>query len=195
MPVLLESNMLSSGTMQTWILLLQGINVSGQKRMAMAALQSILADLGFINPRTYIQSGNAVFSSTVSNRSDLSRRIAAGIVSRFGYETPVFLRTAEDFARVIQENPFLTGRQLDPGYLHVTFLSKPLTQKDLTSFAPPASLTDEFQPGIEEIFLFCPDGYGRTKLNNPFFERKLKLRVTTRNWNTILTLDRMAQEI
>jgi uncharacterized protein (DUF1697 family) len=181
--------------MQTWILLLQGINVSGQKRMAMPDLQSMLAGLGLINPRTYIQSGNAVFSSPVSNRSDLSRRIEAGIVDRFGFETPVFLRLAEDFARVIRVNPFLIGRQVDPGYLHVTFLSKPLTDHDRAGLTPPPSTTDEFQPGIEEIYLFCPEGYGRTKLNNPFFERKLKMRVTTRNWNTVLTLHRMALEI
>jgi uncharacterized protein (DUF1697 family) len=181
--------------MQTWILLLQGINVSGQKRMTMPDLQSLLADLGYINPHTYIQSGNAVFSSKESNRSYLSRRIEGGIVDRFGYETPVFLRTAEDFARVIRENPFLTERQEDPSYLHVTFLSKPLTDNNHTGFTPPRSTPDEFQPGIEEIFLFSPNGYGRTKLNNLFFERKLKMRVTTRNWNTVLTLHRMAQEI
>ena len=104
--------------MQTWIFLLQGINVSGQKRMAMPALQSMLEDLGFLNARTYIQSGNAVYSSTESNPSDLSRKIAAGIVDRFGFETPVFLRPAEDFARVIRENPFLTGRQVFQEFLH-----------------------------------------------------------------------------
>jgi uncharacterized protein (DUF1697 family) len=195
MPVLLFSNMLSSGTMQTWILILQGINVSGQKRMAMPDLQSLLADLGYINPRTYIQSGNAVFSSTESNRSYLSQRIEAGIVNRFGYETPVFLRTAEDFARVIRENPFLTGRQEDPGYLHVTFLSAPLTPENRSSLTAPAGIPDEMKPGIEEVYLFCPNGYGRTKLNNPFFERKLKMQVTTRNWNTVLTLHNLAKEI
>ena len=195
MPVLLLSNMLSSGTMQTWILLLQGINVSGQKRMAMSELQSMLAKLGFQNARTYIQSGNAVFSSPESNRSDLSRRIEAGIVDRFGYETPVFLRPVEDFARVIRENPFLAERQEDSGFLHVSFLTNPLTDHDRAGLMPPPSTTDEFQPGIEEIFLFCPQGYGRTKLNNPFFERKLKMRVTTRNWNTVLTLHHIAQEI
>lgn len=174
---------------------MQGINVSGQKRMAMPELQSMLANIGFQNARTYIQSGNAVFSSLESNRSDLSCRVEIGIVDRFGYETPVFLRPAEDFTRVIQDNPFLTGRQKDPGYLHVTFLTNPLTDHDRAGLIPPLSTTDEFQSGIEEIYLLCPDGYGRTKLNNPFFERKLKMRVTTRNWNTVLTLHRMAQEI
>ena len=181
--------------MQTWILLLQGINVSGQKRMAMPELQSMLADLGLNNPRTYIQSGNAVFSSLESNLSDLSRRIEAGIVDRFGYETPVFLRTVEDFARVIRKNPFLAERQEDPGHLHVTFLTNPLTENDRAGLTPPPSTTDEFQPGIEEIYVFCPEGYGRTKLNNPFFERKLKMQVTTRNWNTVLTLHNLAKEI
>jgi uncharacterized protein (DUF1697 family) len=181
--------------MQTWILLLQGINVSGQKRMAIPELQSMLADFGFNNTRTYIQSGNAVFSSPESNRSDLNRRIGAGIVDRFGYETPVFLRSVEDFARIIRDNPFFAGRQEDSGFLHVSFLTNPLTDHERAGLTPPPSKTDEFQPGIEEIFLFCPQGYGRTKLNNSFFERKLKMRVTTRNWNTVLTLHHIAQEI
>jgi uncharacterized protein (DUF1697 family) len=181
--------------MQTWILLIQGINVSGQKRMAMPELRSMLADIGLYNPRTYILSGNAVFSSTESNPSDLSRRIETGIVDRFGYKTPIFLRPAEDFARVIRENPFLAGRQEDPGLLHVTFLSNPLTEKDCACFSPLPATLDELQPGIEEVYLFCPNGYGRTKLNNPFFERKLKMQVTTRNWNTVLTLYNLAKEI
>jgi uncharacterized protein (DUF1697 family) len=181
--------------MQKWILLLQGINVGGQKRMPMPEFQSLLMDLEFENARTYIQSGNAVFSCPETSREVLGNLIGEGIQKRFCYSTPVFLRTSEDLARVIRENLFLTNRKEDPAFLHVTFLSGFLTPENKANIIPPTGIPDELQPGIEEVFLFCPNGYGRTRLNNGFFERKLKMQVTTRNWNSVATLLKMAEEI
>jgi uncharacterized protein (DUF1697 family) len=181
--------------MTKWILLLQGINVGGQKRMPMPELQSLLSDLGLQSVRTYIQSGNAVFASPAADRAVLAELIGNAIAEKFGYATPVFLRTAVDMARVAGENPFLTARSEDPAFLHVTFLSDPLTPETRTSLIAPVGIPDEMAPGLEEIYLFCPQGYGRTKLNNNFFERKLDQKVTTRNWNTVMTLLRMAEEL
>ena len=173
--------------MTTWILLLQGINVSGQKRMPMPELQSLLAGLGLQSARTYIQSGNAVFACPETDRAVLGEMIGNAIVEKFGFTTPVFLRTAAEMARVAGENPFLTARSEDPACLHVTFLSAPLTPESRASLIAPVGIPDEMQCEQEEIYLFCPQGYGRTKLNNAFFERKLKIQVTTRNWNSVVT--------
>ncbi len=181
--------------MTKWILLLQGINVGGQKRMPMPELQSLLAGLGLQSVRTYIQSGNAVFSSPEADRAVLGEMIGNAIAEKFGFATPVFLRTAAEMARVAGENPFLTARSEDPAFLHVTFLSAPLTPEARAGLTAPAGIPDEMAPGLEEIYLFCPQGYGRTKLNNAFFERKLDQKVTTRNWNSVMTLLRMAEEL
>jgi uncharacterized protein (DUF1697 family) len=181
--------------MTKWILLLQGINVSGQKRMPMPELQSLLSDLGLQSARTYIQSGNAVFTSTLADRAVLSELIGNAIVEKFGYTTPVFLRTSAEMARVAWENPFITTRSEDPAFLHVTFLSAPLTSDAQAGLTAPAGIPDEMQCGLEEVYLFCPQGYGRTKLNNAFFERKLNQKVTTRNWNSVMTLLRMAEDL
>jgi uncharacterized protein (DUF1697 family) len=180
--------------MTKWILLLQGINVSGQKRMPMPELQSLLSDLGLRLARTYIQSGNAVFSSPGADRAVLAELIGNAIEDKFGYTTPVFLRTVVEMARVAGENPFLTARSEDPAFLHVTFLSAPLTPEARAGLTAPAGIADEMI-GLEEVYLFCPQGYGRTKLNNAFFERKLDQKVTTRNWNSVMTLLRMAEEL
>jgi uncharacterized protein (DUF1697 family) len=181
--------------MTNWILLLQGINVGGQKRMPMPELQSLLSDLGLQAVRTYIQSGNAVFASRGADRAVLAELIGNAIGDKFGFTTPVFLRTVMEMARVAGENPFLTARSEDPAFLHVTFLSSPLTPIAQAGLTAPAGITDEMQYGLEEVYLFCPQGYGHTKLNNAFFERKLDQKVTTRNWNSVMTLLRMAEEL
>jgi uncharacterized protein (DUF1697 family) len=181
--------------MTKWILLLQGINVGGQKRMPMPELQSLLAGLGLQSVRTYIQSGNAVFTCHMADRVVLGETIGNAIAEKFGYATPVFLRTAAEMARVAGENPFLPARSEDPAFLHVTFLSAPLAPETRAVLTKPADIPDEMAFGLEEIYLFCPQGYGRTKLNNAFYERKLDKKVTTRNWNSVMTLLRMAEEL
>jgi uncharacterized protein (DUF1697 family) len=145
--------------------------------------------------RTYIQSGNAVFACPEADRAVLGEKIGIAIAERFGYATPVFLRTTAEMVRVARENPFLTARSEDPAFLHVTFLSAPLTPETRAVLTAPAGIPDEMALGLEEIYLFCPQGYGRTKLNNAFFERKLNQKVTTRNWNSVMTLLRMAEEL
>jgi uncharacterized protein (DUF1697 family) len=181
--------------MTKWILLLQGINVGGHKRMPMPELQSLLSDLGLQSVRTYIQSGNAVFASPAADRAVLAELIGNAIADKFGYTTPVFLRTAGEIVHVAGENPFLITRSEDPAFLHVTFLSAPLTPEARAGLTAPGGIADEMQCGLEEVYLFCPQGYRRTKLNNAFFERKLDQKVTTRNWNSVLTLLRLAEEL
>jgi uncharacterized protein (DUF1697 family) len=181
--------------MTKWILLLQGINVGGQKRMPMPELQSLLSDLGLQSARTYIQSGNAVFASPEADRAVLGEMIGNAIAEKFSFTTPVFLRTSAEMARVAWENPFITTRSEDPSFLHVTFLSAPLTSEGRAVLTAPAGIPDELQFVLEEVYLFCPQGYRRTKLNNAFFERKLDQKVTTRNWNSVMTLLRMAEEL
>jgi uncharacterized protein (DUF1697 family) len=181
--------------MTKWILLLQGINVGGQKRMPMPELQSLLSDLGLQSVRTYIQSGNAVLASPETDRTVLGATIGKAILDKFAFSTPVFLRTAAEMARVAGENPFLAARSEDPASLYVTFLSAPLTPEARAGLTAPAGIPDEMAPGRVEVYIFCPQGYGRTKLNNAFFERKLDQKVTTRNWNSVMTLLRMAEEL
>ena len=180
--------------MKTFISMLRGINVSGHKRISMAELKRLYESLGFVNVRTYVQSGNVVFDSAKSDQSKLTALIEAQIKRSWGYAVSVFIRDPHDFQRLLGSNPFLKGRNEDPAKLHVTFLQHSPLKSALSSLEAPQAGPDEFVVKNQEIFLFCPEGYGRTKLSNNFFERKLDMPATTRNWNTIRALNQLAKE-
>jgi len=174
--------------MYTYISLLRGINVSGQKRLLMADLKALYEALGFEQVITYLQSGNVIFASPDEDRSEISAKIEKGIQQSFGYQVPVIIRDRLDFQRIIQANPFTHRQEVDPERLYVTFLSAPPSEKSLTELAIPAGIADEFKTNGAEIYLHIPGGYGRTILSNNYFEKKLDLVATTRNWKTVNTL-------
>lgn len=176
--------------MQTFISMLRGINVSGKNRISMAALKSLYESLGLTNVVTYVQSGNVVFDCAQSDAESLASAIAAEIKQQLGLDVPVILRDKSCFQRLIENNPFTHQRHEDPTKLHVTFLSGVPVVSHLNV---PAGCADEFMLEDRELYLFCPGGYGETKLSNNFFERKLKLTATTRNWKTVNMLYEMAQ--
>lgn len=180
--------------MKTLISLLRGINVSGHKRVGMADLKQLYESLGLANVQTYVQSGNVVFDSAKSDQAKLAALIEAQIERTYNYAVSVFIREARDFQRLLSHNPFLKGRQVAPTQLHVTFLYRSPPKSVVSSLQTPSSGADEFAIKGQEIFLFCPDGYGRTKLSNNFFERKLSVPATTRNWNTVNALYKLAKE-
>ena len=174
--------------------MLRGINVSGQKKMRMAELQGLYETLGLVNIETYVQSGNVVFDCPEPDASKLREIIEAQIEGSFGYQVSVFIRDVEDFRRIIDSNPFLRQKKEDPDKLHVTFLYEAPSPAALDTLKAPEGETDEFNRGEKEIILFSPNGYGRTKLSNSFFERKLGVPATTRNWRTVNALYDMANK-
>ncbi len=174
--------------------MLRGINVSGQKKIRMVELQKLYESLDLVNVRTYVQSGNVVFDSTEPDASKLAELIESHIEQAFGFQVVVFVRDAEELRRIINSNPFVNPRNEDPDKLHVTFLYRVPSASAWNILNAPDNETDEFVPGEREIFLFCPNGYGRTKLSNSFFERKLGVPATTRNWRTVNALYAMANE-
>jgi uncharacterized protein (DUF1697 family) len=178
--------------MTTSISLLRGINVGGQKRLRMETLRQIYSDLGFSNIRTYVQSGNVVFESSAIDRSALVEKIEVKIEQTCGYHVEVFVRQANEIQRILEGNPFLTYRNEDPGKLHITFYYQSPSETSLAKLTAPVGITDEFALAEMAVYLFCPNGYGKTKLSNSFFERKLGILVTTRNWNTVNALYKMA---
>jgi uncharacterized protein (DUF1697 family) len=178
--------------MSVYISMLRAINVGIQKRISMESLRAIYTHLGFEHVRTYVQSGNVVFES--NDPSGLVSRIESQIEQSCGYRTEVFIRQAEEFQRILADNPFLIHRHEDPSKLHVTFYYRSPSDIELSKLTAPAGKSDEFAFAEMAVYLFCPNGYGKTKLSNSFFERKLGAPVTTRNWNTVNALYKMAVE-
>jgi len=177
--------------MKTFISMLRGINVSGQNKIHMANLKSLYESLGLMDVRTYVQSGNVVFDSREQDTVKLRQSIEAQIETTFGFFVPVLIRTANDFQRILESHPF---EQEDPTRVLVTFLYDRPVQSKWNDMSLYKDKVDEFALGEQEIFLFCPGGYGKTKLSNTFFEKKLDVVSTTRNWKTVNALYAMASK-
>jgi uncharacterized protein (DUF1697 family) len=169
--------------------MLRGINVGGHAKVAMADLRQAFVDLRYDDVQTYIQSGNVLFRASASP-AKLSSAVEQGLEARFGHGIRVVLRTKAQLAGVVEHNPFAGGDR-EPARLHVTFLASKPASSRVTDLETDAFLPDEFRVGGSEVYLHCPDGYGRTKLTNTFFERKLGVVATTRTWNTVTTLAHM----
>lgn len=181
--------------MQTYISILRGINVSGHNLVKMDALHKSYEGLGFQSVTTYKQSGNLIFTARGSEINELEQIISERIEKDFGIAVPVIVLTIDKLKYIIDNNPFLKDPSKDLTFLHATFLvSKPANynQKDIE---------DKRQNGEEVFFtdnvvyLYCPKGYGRTKLTNNLLETKLKVSATTRNWKTTSELLTIAQQI
>jgi uncharacterized protein (DUF1697 family) len=178
--------------MTTYVAMLRGINVSGRNKLSMADLRALLGAAGAKDVRTYIQSGNAVFTSRRSP-STLVGTLEGDLENALGNRVPVLLRTVEELEAVIEANPFV-ARGEDPKVLHVTFLGRAPTTAALEAVRGKRADGDEFEVIGRQVYLFCPHGYGSTKLTNTFFEKKLGSPATTRNWKTVTTLVDLAQE-
>jgi uncharacterized protein (DUF1697 family) len=181
--------------METFISILRGINVSGQKKIQMTDLKALYEGLKLKEVTTYIQSGNVIFKSKGASDQKLTKRIEEAIYERFGFNVPVIIRTVDEMKHVISVNPFLKQSNIDIEKLHVTFLAEIPTQTNVGSIKNVDYSPDKFIIIDKEVYLYCPNGYGITKLSNNFFENKLKIKATTRNWKTVNKLFELAATI
>jgi len=180
--------------MPVYISMLRGINVGGHNRIKMTALRELFEALGLEQVQTYIQSGNVVFTAGKMPPLRVSKKIEERIAKDFGFRVPVVTRTSAEMGGVIESNPFLKTKGIDPTKLHVTFLSEAPDPAALNKLEPLAAKPDQFQSKGNEIYLYCPNGYSNTKLTNSAIERILAAPATTRNWNTVNKLYEMSLE-
>jgi len=181
--------------METFISILRGINVSGQKKIQMTDLKALYEALKFKDVTTYIQSGNVIFKSKSASDQKLAKKIEDAIYERYSFAVPVIIRTVEEMEHSISVNPFLKQSKTDIEKLHITFLAKVPPQGNLESIRDIDYSPDKFIIIEKEVYLYCPNGYGITKLSNNFFEQKLKVKATTRNWKTVNKLVELATKI
>jgi len=181
--------------MSIYISLLRGINVGGSKRLPMGTLRGIYVAMGFTNIRTYLQSGNVVFESQEDDRSRLVSQIESHIEQTCGFHVEVFIRQAHDMLGILSNNPFLNNRNEDTSKLYVSFLYQPPVEAAWSRLTVPPNTTDEFAIGEMAIYLFLPNFYGKARLTSDFFEKRLGVATTARNWNTVNAIYRISQEI
>lgn len=179
--------------MQTFISILRGINVSGQKKILMKDLKAVYENLNLSDVVTYIQSGNVIFNNG-GNLSDteLAETIGKAIYKSYNFHVPVVIRSMEEMKKIISSNPFLPRENIDPKKLHVTFLSEIPDKKNARSVENMDFTPDQFRIAGRNIYLYVPNSYGETKISNAFFEKKLNVTATTRNWNSVNKLFEIA---
>ncbi len=175
--------------------MLRGINVNSQKKIQMTELKALYEKLNFTNVITYIQSGNVVFNYLAKDMTDLSMKIEQTIFDAFNFNVPVLLRTLQDMKVVLSVNPFMKSSEYPEDHQYVTFLAERSNPEQVEKIKQNNSDTDKFEVMGKEIFLYCGNGYGKTKLNNNFFEKKLQTIATTRNLNTVKKLMEIASAL
>jgi uncharacterized protein (DUF1697 family) len=177
------------------VALIRGINVGGHRAVAMSDLRDLLAGLGFDGARSLLQSGNLVFRCSAQTDASLERMLEAEAEKKLGLHADFVIRSAKEWKAVVARNPFRKEAERDPSHLVVMFLKA----------APKASDVKEVQAAIvgpeivrvdgRHLYIVYPAGIGKSRLTNVLIEKKLGIRGTARNWNTVLKLNALAGEL
>lgn len=169
--------------MAIFISLLRGINVGGQRNVPMAELREVYSAAGLRKVKTYIQSGNVIFESPETEEAALVSGLEGQIAASFGFPVSVVIRNLEEWRRLARRHPFSEGA--DPAHLHVACLAEEPGANAVRDLAAVDARGDRFKVVGREVYLHCPNGMARTKLNNATLERKLGTAATMRNWKTV----------
>jgi len=181
--------------MNTFISVLRGVNVAGRNRIKMRLLENALNIPGFDNIQTFIQSGNIVLNTRDVNAKEAEKIIHETILKHFDLDITVMVRNLPEWEELYENNPFINQGYEDIDKMHVTFFSA-LPRQDLKENLESMSfMMDEFSIEGSHVYLYCPNGYARSKLTNSFFEKHLEVRATSRNWKTISKLRLLAQHV
>ncbi|MFB7330395.1 DUF1697 domain-containing protein [Streptomyces adustus] len=175
--------------MTTYAALLRGINVGGNKKVPMAELRVLMEGLGHAGVRTHLQSGQAVFTPDHGDEESLAAELAQAIEKRFGFPVDVIVRDHAYLRAVADACPF-PAAELEAKQLHVTYVSEPVGEERYAGIDRAAFLPEEFRLGDRALYLYAPDGLGRSKLAEQLAKPRINkgLIATTRNWNTVLKL-------
>lgn len=177
-----------------WIALLRGVNVGGSKKVPMARLRELLSDLGHDDVRTYVQSGNVVFGAGEASAERIAGEIERAIEGEFGFGVRITMRTHEELAAVVAANPF-PDAVAEPKTLHVLFLAAAVAADRLDDVHRAAFEPELFELRERELYLWLPDGIGRSALAARLTERRLGVEATARNWRTVRTLLELADSV
>lgn len=158
----------------------------------MAQLRELATDIGLDDPATYVQSGNLVFDTDLTE-SEVVSILGAGLSDRFGLEIPVISRSADEMERVADGHP-LSHLELDDRLLQVAFLDREPSEDVADLIDPNGYEPDEYEWEGREIYIAYPKGSGRSKLNHSLLEQRLSVTVTLRNWRTVTKLAGMAAD-
>jgi uncharacterized protein (DUF1697 family) len=179
--------------MPVLISMLRAINVGGHSVIKMDALRALYTSLKFENPQTYLQSGNVIFKTSERNLDAIAKRIQSAIEKKFACRPDVILRTTAELRSVVAKNPFAKRPNIEPGKLLIALLSSDpsdVARKTLQDqkFAP-----EELHVSGRELYIYFPDGMGKSKLPWPRIYKILNTPGTGRNWTSVTKMLAMAE--
>ncbi|WP_299520214.1 DUF1697 domain-containing protein [Winogradskyella sp.] len=177
--------------MTTYIALLRGINVGGHKKVPMAELRKLLSKSDLANVKTYIQSGNVIFQSILDDSKILEEKIRNSILDYFGFEISVLVRTRNQLLKLFEDCPF-SNEKKENSYFAIL---SDIPDKDLVKKAYEKTYENEEYAILNDgLYFYCTNGYGNAKFSLNYFEKKLKVNATSRNYKTMVKLLTMASE-
>lgn len=177
----------------TYIALLRGINVSGQKKILMAEFRELLSKKGFENVRTYIQSGNVIFESSETSTVDLGARMESVIAEHYNFEVPTLVLTPSEMEDAVENNSFIQSKDINEEETYFTFLKDKPEPENILKFKEVSYPGETFELLKKVVYYHCSIGYGKAKFTNKMMEKKLGTRATTRNYKTTMKLINMAK--
>src|SRR5208337_3651874 len=182
------------------ISMLRGVNVGPHNRIKMDALRALYVSLKLDDPRTYVQSGNIIFRTPAfrnneKNVTQLAKKIQDAIARDFGFRPEVILRTPEEFKNVIAANPFSRRKDIDPARLLVTFLASEPSAEARARLLALKPNPEEMHLVGRELYIYFPNGMGRSKLQWSALDKKLETSGTARNWTSVTQMLEIAEEM
>ena len=181
--------------MAVLISMLRGVNLGSHNRIKMEELRALYESMKLEDPRSYVQSGNVIFRTKEKNSLQLAKKIQAGIEKKFGCCPEVILRTAQELRRVIAANPFPEQTKSEPGKVLVTFLAGEPPRDAEANLEKFKGLPEELHLKGRELYIYFPNGVGKSKLPWPRIYKILNTPGTGRNWNSVTKMLEMAENL
>ncbi len=168
--------------------------MTGHNSIKMNELSLLFKSLGLRENKTYIQSGNVIFKADGKHsENELAKLIEEEIERKYSYKIPSMIRNIDDLKSLFRINPYLAEPDFEPSKMAVIFLHDELSESQADKMININYPPDKYQLSDKEIFIYCPNGFGRTKLYTNFFEGKMGVTGTARNWKTITTILNIAE--
>jgi len=181
--------------MPVLISMLRAVNVGGRSQIKMEALRALYSSLKFENPQTYVQSGNVIFKTNERDLALIAKRIQQSIEKKFTCRPEVILRTAAELRSVIAKNPFAKRANIEPNKLLVTFLASDPGNEARENLRKQKFAPEELHVADRELYIYFPNGIGKSRLPWPRLDKILQTSGTGRNWNSVTKMLEIAEKL
>jgi uncharacterized protein (DUF1697 family) len=181
--------------MPVLISMLRAVNVGGHSKIKMDALRALYTSLKFDNPQTYLQSGNVIFTTGESKLDVVAKRIQSAIEKKFACRTEIILRTTAELRSVVAKNPFSKRPNIEPSKLLIAFLASDPGDTARKILQEQKFSPEELLVAGRELYIYFPDGMGKSRLPWPRIYKILNTPGTGRNWNSVTKMLEMAENL